>query len=64
MASPNDAAAIQHMPTETTSTDQTNGKSLRCGFLRQAALTPDAPAIVVRGVCRSYGELHTPVSAK
>jgi amino acid adenylation domain-containing protein len=38
--------------------DRTDGKSLRSGFLRHAELTPDAPAIVVRGATRSYGELQ------
>ncbi|MBV8069161.1 MAG: AMP-binding protein, partial [Acidobacteriaceae bacterium] len=38
--------------------DRTDGKSLRTGFLRHAELTPDAPAVVVRGATRSYGELR------
>ena len=38
--------------------DRSDGISLRSGFLRHAESNPDAPAIVVRGVTRSYGELE------
>ena len=38
--------------------DRSDGISLRSGFLRNAAERPDAPAVVVRGVTRSYGELE------
>jgi amino acid adenylation domain-containing protein len=37
--------------------DRTDGASLRSGFLRHAASSPDAPAIVARGETRSYGEM-------
>jgi hypothetical protein len=37
--------------------DRSDGISLRSGFLRNAGERPDAPAVVVRGVTRSYGEL-------
>ena len=36
--------------------DRTDGKSLRSGFLRHAALRPDAPAVTVRGVTRFLGD--------
>lgn len=42
--------------------DRTDGRSLRSGFLRHAELTPDAPAVAVRAVTRSYGELHETAS--
>jgi amino acid adenylation domain-containing protein len=38
--------------------DRSNGLSLRSGFLRNSILFPDAPAIVVGGITRSYGELE------
>jgi non-ribosomal peptide synthetase component F len=38
--------------------DRSDGISLRSGFLRNAGERPDAPAVVVRGVTRSYGELE------
>lgn len=38
--------------------DKSNGVSLRSGFLRNSSLYPNAPAIVVRGITRSYGELE------
>jgi len=38
--------------------DRSDGPSLRSGFLRQAALRPDAPALVVRGKVRTYGQLE------
>lgn len=42
--------------------DRSDGVSLRSGFLRHAASTPDAPAVVVRGATRSYWELHEAAS--
>ena len=40
--------------------DKTDGRSLRSGFLANAASRPDAGALVVQGVQRSYRELeHT-----
>jgi amino acid adenylation domain-containing protein len=38
--------------------DRSEGRSLRSDFLRNAKTRPDALAIVVRGVTRSYGELE------
>src|ERR1700685_254110 len=38
--------------------DRSDGPSLRAGFLRHAAASPDAPAIVVRGATHSYGEME------
>lgn len=38
--------------------DRSDGISLRSGFLSHAALNPTAPAVVVRNVTRSYGELE------
>jgi len=38
--------------------DRSDGPSLRSGFLRHAALRPDAPAIVVRGATSSYGQME------
>jgi len=38
--------------------DRQNGRSLRDGFLRHAERNPDAPAITVRGITRSYRELR------
>lgn len=38
--------------------DRADGPSLRSGFLRQVSSRPDAPAVVVRGVTRSYSDLH------
>src|SRR3954468_2251016 len=49
-------------PTTRKGADRTDGKSLRSGFLWHAQLTPDAPAVSVRGVIRSYGELHEQAS--
>jgi amino acid adenylation domain-containing protein len=42
--------------------DKSDGNSLRSGFLRHAKLNPNAPAVVVRGVTRSYGELEVTAS--
>jgi amino acid adenylation domain-containing protein len=39
--------------------DRADGVSLRTGFLRQARLRPDAPAVAVRGRVLSYGELES-----
>jgi amino acid adenylation domain-containing protein len=40
--------------------DKVDGRSLRSGFLANAASRPDACALVVQGVARTYGELdHT-----
>ena len=39
--------------------DRADGASLRSGFLRNAQKSPAAPAVVVRGVTRSYGELES-----
>jgi amino acid adenylation domain-containing protein len=40
--------------------DKTDGGSLRSGFVRQVNARPEAPALVVRGITKSYGELdHT-----
>ena len=39
--------------------DRSNGISLRSGFLHHAEKNPNAPAAVVRGITRSYGELHS-----
>ena len=38
--------------------DRTDGDSLRSGFLASASARPDAPALVIRGTIRSYGELE------
>ena len=38
--------------------DRVDGRSLRSGFLAHAASRPDAPALVVQGVSRTYGELE------
>jgi amino acid adenylation domain-containing protein len=38
--------------------DREDGVSLRSGFLAHASARPDAPAVVVRGATRSYGELE------
>jgi len=38
--------------------DRADGPSLRSGFLRHAAARPDAPAIVVRGLTYSYGQME------
>jgi amino acid adenylation domain-containing protein len=37
--------------------DRSNGPSLRAGFRRHAAATPDAPAVVVRGATYTYGQM-------
>ena len=37
--------------------DAQDGRSLRSGFAARAAALPDAPALVVRGTTRTYGEL-------
>ena len=37
--------------------EQAGNRSLRSGFLEHALATPGAPALVVKGVTRSYGEL-------
>jgi amino acid adenylation domain-containing protein len=42
--------------------DRSDGPSLRSGFLRHAAERPDAPAVVVRGATRTYGELEAAAS--
>ena len=34
-----------------------DGPSLRRGFVKHAAITPSAPALIARGITRSYGEL-------
>jgi amino acid adenylation domain-containing protein len=39
--------------------DKVDGRSLRSGFLANAAMRPDAPALVVHGVSRTYGEVGT-----
>lgn len=39
--------------------DKVDGRSLRSGFLANAASQPDAPALVVQGVTRTYRELET-----
>ena len=39
--------------------DKVAGRSLRSGFLASAALDPNATALVVRGVARTYGEIET-----
>lgn len=39
--------------------DRSDGVSLRTGFLRQACLRPNAPAVVVPGRVLSYGELES-----
>jgi amino acid adenylation domain-containing protein len=39
--------------------DRSDGRSLRSAFLQHASKRPDAPAVVVRGVTRSYAELET-----
>src|SRR5215831_10049030 len=38
--------------------DRSDGESLRSGFLRQARICPDAPALVVRGATYSYGQME------
>jgi amino acid adenylation domain-containing protein len=38
--------------------DRADGPSLRAGFLASAAASPDAPALLVRGVTYSYGQLE------
>ena len=38
--------------------DKVDYRTLRSGFWHYAATTPDAPAMVVRGVTRSYGEVQ------
>jgi amino acid adenylation domain-containing protein len=38
--------------------DKVDGRSLRTGFLANAASRPDAPGLVVQGVTRTYGELE------
>jgi amino acid adenylation domain-containing protein len=38
--------------------DKADGRSLRSGFLRHAAATPDAPALVLGEVTRSYGQME------
>lgn len=37
--------------------DRVDGPSLRSGFLRNVSLRPDAPAVMVRGSTKTYGEL-------
>jgi amino acid adenylation domain-containing protein len=37
--------------------DKTDGRSLRSGFVARARSQPDAPALLVKGVLRTYGEL-------
>lgn len=38
--------------------DRSDGRSIRSGFLYHSRIHPDAPAIVVRGEARSYGQLE------
>jgi amino acid adenylation domain-containing protein len=38
--------------------DRTDGRTLRSGFLKNASLRPDAPAVAVRGTTRTYAQLE------
>lgn len=41
-----------------TTIDRVDGRSLRSGFLANAGRVPDAPALVIGGTTRSYGQLE------